>query len=120
MVRKARFGTIRWSLPLAVVMLAIGAAYAAMLSSSLSDLVNVSDIIKIAVFHHKTLTLTDSAGVADSVSTSASSPPPVGGQIIPINKLGLLAPYVGMAAIIVVAATLALVYSRRSESRNQR
>jgi hypothetical protein len=40
---------------------------------------------------------------------------PVGGVVVPVNKLGLVAPWVGLAALASLAAvTVALVKRRRS------
>ncbi len=48
---------------------------------------------------------------SDSPGTNA-----VGGQVTPINKLALLAPYIGLASVIAAAASVAVFYRRRSKN----
>jgi hypothetical protein len=70
-------------------------------------------------------TLTQTAiGTSDSNNYRAESgywygmaPPipfvPVGGFIVPVSKLGLLAPWIGMALLVVVAGGALLIWRRR-------
>lgn len=44
----------------------------------------------------------------------------VGGVLAPINKLGLLAPYIGLTSTIVVATAATAIYARRVKRRKQK
>jgi len=44
----------------------------------------------------------------------------VGGIAVPVDKLGLLAPYIGLASTIVVAAVAAAIYVKRVKRRNEK
>ena len=46
--------------------------------------------------------------------------PPVGGILIPIDKLGLLAPYIGLASTIVVATAATAIYVKRVKRRKEK
>ncbi len=78
-------------LAVALVMLGVGVAYAAMLNSNLSDSVHISD----------------------SVSATVIPPSSVGGRTVPINMLGLLAPYIGLGLLTVGLLFGATLYKRR-------
>jgi sugar lactone lactonase YvrE len=43
----------------------------------------------------------------------------VGGTVLPVNKLVLLAPYIGLASLIVAATTVAAVHVRRAKHRKE-
>ena len=43
----------------------------------------------------------------------------VGGSLVPVNKLFLLAPLIGVASVIATVAALAAVYLRRAKSKNR-
>lgn len=45
---------------------------------------------------------------------------PVGGVWVPVNKFGLLAPYIGLASTIVVAAIATTVYAKRVNRRKEK
>ena len=45
---------------------------------------------------------------------------PVGGIAIPIDKLGLLAPYIGLASTIVVATVVTAIYAKRVKRRKEK
>jgi hypothetical protein len=49
----------------------------------------------------------------DNVYAFGTPPAPVGGVMIPVDKLALLAPYIGLASTILVAAAVAVVYVKR-------
>ncbi|MCJ7423768.1 hypothetical protein MUP01_05815 [Candidatus Bathyarchaeota archaeon] len=41
------------------------------------------------------------------------APPPVGGIVVPVDKFGLLAPYIGLASTIIVATVATAIYVKR-------
>jgi hypothetical protein len=45
---------------------------------------------------------------------------PVGGEIVPVDRLALLAPFIGLASLIVAAATITAVYVRRAKHREEK
>lgn len=47
-------------------------------------------------------------------------PPPVGGIAVPIDKLGLLAPYIGLASTILVATVATAIYVKRVKHRKEK
>ncbi|MEM2249310.1 MAG: hypothetical protein QXP16_01270 [Candidatus Bathyarchaeia archaeon] len=50
-----------------------------------------------------------------------SPPPPgVGGYFIPVDKIGLLAPYIGLALTILIALTATIVYVKRFKNKKQK
>jgi hypothetical protein len=52
---------------------------------------------------------------SDGVGDVCDEPPiPVGGVIVPVNKVGLLAPWMGLAALAVVAVAAVVVRRRQS------
>ena len=58
----------------------------------------------------------DVPGVGNVIGTfSITGPPTVGGQVIPIDKLALLGPYIELASVITATTVLAVVYRRRKE-----
>ena len=46
--------------------------------------------------------------------------PPVGGIMVPVDKLGLLAPYIGLASTILVATVAAGIYVKRVKRRKEK
>jgi len=48
-----------------------------------------------------------------TVSEPLEPPIPVGGFIVPVGKLGLLLPWIGMALLVVVAGAALLIWRRR-------
>jgi len=46
--------------------------------------------------------------------------PPVGGIIVPVDKFGLLAPYVGLASTILVATVATAIYVKRVKHRKEK
>lgn len=44
------------------------------------------------------------------------TPPPVGGTIIPVNKLELLTPWIALAAVLISAAAVILVFVKRRKN----
>ena len=56
-----------------------------------------------------------------AVSAALSAPPPgVGGIKFPVDKFGLLAPYIGLASAIVVATAAATIYVKRVRRRSEK
>ncbi len=51
-----------------------------------------------------------------TVSEPSEPPIPVGGFIVPVGKLGLLLPWIGVALLIVVAVGALLIWRRRGSS----
>jgi len=47
-------------------------------------------------------------------------PIPVGGVIVPVDKFGLLAPYIGLASTILVATTTTTIYVKRVKRRKEK
>lgn len=47
-------------------------------------------------------------------------PPSVGGVVVPIDKFGLLAPYIGLASTIVVATVAIAIYAKRVKRRREK
>jgi len=45
------------------------------------------------------------------------SPPPVGGIWIPVNKFGLLAPYIALASTILIATATTAIYVKRRKKK---
>jgi hypothetical protein len=72
-----------------------------------------------------TITITDN-GIGDFNPTAGvildpggpGSPPPVGGVWVPINKFQLLAPWVGLASVITLAAVSIVYVKHRKKQRN--
>jgi len=46
--------------------------------------------------------------------------PPVGGVWVPVDKLGLLAPYIGLASTIIVATAATAIYAKRVRPRKEK
>ncbi len=46
-------------------------------------------------------------------------PPSVGGIIVPVDKLALLAPYIGLASTILIVTAVTLIYVKRIKKREQ-
>ncbi|MEM3714005.1 MAG: hypothetical protein QXZ59_04840 [Nitrososphaeria archaeon] len=46
--------------------------------------------------------------------------PSVGGYVIPVDKLGLLAPYIGLASTILIALTATIIYVKRFKNKRQK
>ena len=63
-----------------------------------------------------TLTVTDWATYK---AYYAHSLPPVGGVWVPLDKFGLLAPYIGLASTIVVATVATAIYAKRVKRRKE-
>ena len=57
-------------------------------------------------------------GFADIVIASPS--PPVGGIRVPVDKFGLLAPYIGLTSTIVVATVATAIYVKRVKRRKEK
>ena len=47
-------------------------------------------------------------------------PPPVGGIWVPVDKFGLLAPYIGLASTILVATAATAIYVKRVKRRKKK
>jgi len=47
----------------------------------------------------------------------APQPPPVGGVCVPVDKFGLLAPYIGLVSTIVVATVATAIYAKRRKEK---
>ena len=65
----------------------------------------------------------DSTGTAHypaKEGTVVSPRVPVGGVWIPVDKLGLLAPYIGLASTIIAATAATAIYARRVKRRKQK
>ena len=57
------------------------------------------------------------------ISVKVVPPPPpqaIGGEMIPVDKLVLLVPYIGLASTILVAAVATAVYIKRIKYRERR
>jgi len=61
----------------------------------------------------------DSDHTLRAVFAEYSPPPPVGGIVSPVDKLGLLAPYIGLASTILVATVATVIYVKRIKKREQ-
>ena len=48
------------------------------------------------------------------------NPGTIGGVVVPVDKLALLIPYLGLASVVGVAMTVIAVYVRRSRQREKR
>jgi len=64
----------------------------------------------------------DSSGTAHYPATGNTLvlPPSVGGVVAPIDKLALLAPYIGLASAIVVATVAVAIYVKRVKHRKEK
>ena len=58
-----------------------------------------------------------SSSEEDSFKGYFSSPPAVGGFVVPVDKFGLLAPYIGLASTIMIGAVATAVYVKRIKRR---
>jgi plastocyanin len=45
---------------------------------------------------------------------------PVGGLLVPVDKFGLLAPYMGLASILIVAAIVTVIYVKHVNRRKEK
>jgi immune inhibitor A len=54
------------------------------------------------------------------LSVKLVTPPPVGGVRIPVDKFGLLAPYIGLASTILVATAATAIYIKRVKRRKEK
>lgn len=62
-----------------------------------------------------------SSSEEDSFKAYVSSPPAaVGGIIVPVDKFGLLAPYIGLASTILVATVATAIYIKRVKRRKEK
>ena len=52
-------------------------------------------------------------------SVTVNPPSPVGGAAIPLDKLGLLAPYIGLTSTIIATTIIAAVYVKRRKYKNE-
>jgi hypothetical protein len=67
-----------------------------------------------------TVTVTGTSGSLShsvQISLTVTASGAVGGNLVPTDKLALLIPYVGLAALIVAATTLTAVYAKRARHR---
>jgi hypothetical protein len=62
-----------------------------------------------------TVTVGEAGGAAAAYTTS-----PVGGVVVPIDKLALLTPYIGLASTILVAAVASIVYVKHVKRREEK
>jgi hypothetical protein len=75
---------------------------------------------------HGTQTITgryggDATHAASSASfaLAVNTDDPVGGELVPVNKLALMAPYIGLALTVLVVAAGVLIYFRRTKQTNK-
>jgi len=69
------------------------------------------------------LRVTDNVGATRNSNTAhvtVEEEQPVGGIWIPVDKLGLLAPYIGLASIILVATAATAIYAKRVKRRKEK
>ena len=62
-------------------------------------------------------------GVDDSGlswTLSMGGPPSVGGIVIPVDELGLLAPYIGLTSTVIASAVVAAIYVKRVKHRKEK
>jgi len=59
-------------------------------------------------------------GDPEGDTTIMASPPSVGGIIVPVDKFGLLTPYIGLASTIIVATVATAVYVKRFNRRKEK
>jgi plastocyanin len=52
--------------------------------------------------------------------TVRTSPLPVGGLMVPVDKFGLVAPYIGLASTILVATVATAIYVKRVKRREEK
>jgi hypothetical protein len=71
--------------------------------------------------YNVTLTLTDNNSMtSDAVATFLVPSVSVGGIVVPVDKLGLLAPYIGLASTILVGTVASVVYVKRVKHRKEK
>jgi hypothetical protein len=54
------------------------------------------------------------------VGEEEAPPPPVGGIWVPVDKLGLLAPYIGLGSTLIVATVATAIYAKRAKHRKKK
>lgn len=70
--------------------------------------------------HTITLTVIDSTGKSSSAYIAVTVKRAVGGIVVAVDKLSLLAPYIGLTSTIVVAAVSAAIYVKRIRHRKEK
>jgi len=61
-----------------------------------------------------------SGGTCRAFYGTPSPPPPVGGIAVPIDKLGLLVPYIGLASTVIVATVASAIYVKCVKRRKEK
>jgi len=83
------------------------------------DIIGTENTITIESEESQSLTIYNVSLCAPSVPELVETPTGVGGIIVPLNKLILLAPYIGLASTILAATVVTVVYVKRIKKREQ-
>ena len=66
------------------------------------------------------IAVAEGSGNTPGESAAYTSKPAVGGIWIPVDKFGLLAPYIGVASTILVATVATAIYVKRVKRRKEK
>lgn len=104
---------LTWSGPFTVA--ANGGTLALVFKATAASLTDTLEIFYNNVFATSTNAPIPSTGDTAPVTVAAAPPPPrpVGGIIVPVNKFELLAPWIGLASLMIIGAAVAIFKMRK-------